>query len=323
MVLEAPPECTCISPDEAEKELQLYTKTHGYASNRQRSKKDKNGTIRKVWLWCDKSRPFIPSNFERQTGSKSTLCPFKLLLTRMDDIWMYTHVNITHNHGGSLAPVAHTAHRKRDHDTKQAIKEISRANITPGQIFTKLQEQGVDITSRDIYNERQLQKKELLAGLTPIQALVNMPENEEDWHVQYSIDSQDQVTNLFFTHKLAIELLQARPDVLLIDCTYKTNRFGMPLLHVVGKDSLNRNFSIAFCFLAGEDEETYDFGVSQIKLLYTRARSQPQVIVTDKEKALKNALTTAFPHIPQQLCVWHANQNVLLQAQKTWPYTVA
>ena len=42
-----------------------------------------------------------------------------------------------------------------------------------------------------------------------------------------------------------------------MDCTYKTNRFHMPLLDILGSTSLNRIFFAAFIFLSGKTEEDY------------------------------------------------------------------
>lgn len=41
-------------------------------------------------------------------------------------------------------------------------------------------------------------------------------------------------------------------DVILLDATYKTNRYGMPLLQTA---AMNTFFSGEFCFLGGEAEE--------------------------------------------------------------------
>ena len=42
-----------------------------------------------------------------------------------------------------------------------------------------------------------------------------------------------------------------------MDCTYKTNRFHMPLLDILGSTGLNHTFFTAFVFLSGETEEDY------------------------------------------------------------------
>ena len=45
--------------------------------------------------------------------------------------------------------------------------------------------------------------------------------NYIEWHRTYG----DIVTDLFWTHLINIEILCAFPHVLIMDCTYKTNRY--------------------------------------------------------------------------------------------------
>jgi hypothetical protein len=45
--------------------------------------------------------------------------------------------------------------------------------------------------------------------------------------------------------------------VFLLDCTYKTNRYKMPLLHIIGLLPSNSSYSITFCFMQNEQEESY------------------------------------------------------------------
>lgn len=43
---------------------------------------------------------------------------------------------------------------------------------------------------------------------------------------------------------------------------YKTNLYGMmPLLHIIGVSPPNTTFSIAFCFMQNEQEESYKWAL--------------------------------------------------------------
>jgi hypothetical protein len=37
----------------------------------------------------------------------------------------------------------------------------------------------------------------------------------------------------------------------------------------------------------------------------------PEVFVTDKEDALRNAISVRFPNATNLLCIWHINKNIL------------
>ena len=65
-----------------------------------------------------------------------------------------------------------------------------------------------------------------------------------------------------------------------MDCTYKTNKFKLSLLVVVGTTCLNTTFYISFCFMANEKLESYVWALEQLKLLFSDGVSDG-VIVTD------------------------------------------
>jgi hypothetical protein len=52
---------------------------------------------------------------------------------------------------------------------------------------------------------------------------------------------------------------------LLLDCTYKTNRFNMPLLNICGVTGNNKTPQFALCFLSSEKEEDYQWALQQFK----------------------------------------------------------
>lgn len=103
--------------------------------------------------------------------------------------------------------------------------------------------------------------------------------------------------------------MQCNPDVLLLDCTYKTNKYHMPLLDMVGVDSCQRSFCIAFAFLSGETEADYSWALEHLKSLYRR--DLPSVILTDRCLAAMNAAAISFPSSKALLCLWHVNKAIL------------
>jgi hypothetical protein len=137
-----------------------------------------------------------------------------------------------------------------------------------------------------------------------------------EWVFDLKRDSENRVQNLFFAHRKSIELLRANPDVLLMDCTYRTNKYGLPLLHIVGCTNMQSFFSAAFCFLRTEKDLDYWWALSTF--LRSTEAPRPRVFISDNEDALKSAARSVFPGVPQLLCVWHINMNVLTHAQLAW-----
>ena len=111
-------------------------------------------------------------------------------------------------------------------------------------------------------------------------------------------------------HPQSLKLFNMFNYVFFMDCTYKTNKFGMPYLNIVSLASTNQTFTVMGCFLKDEKAESYTWALEFLK---RNAKKMPKktVILTDKEAALINAITKVFPNSKHMLCKWHIEKNVL------------
>ena len=149
-------------------------------------------------------------------------------------------------------------------------------------------------------------------GQGSIQALISQL-SAEGFICQTQVDGNNRLSAIFFAHPDSVAYLQSNPDVLLLDCTYKTNKHDMPLLDMVGVDSCQRSFCIAFAFLSGESEEDYVWALEHLRSLYQR--DLPSVVLTDRCLAAMNAAAASFPSSRALLCLWHVNKAVLQHCQ--------
>jgi hypothetical protein len=117
---------------------------------------------------------------------------------------------------------------------------------------------------------------------------------------------------LFVADARSVEYLNKYSDVLLLDCTYKTNKFDMLLLDILGVDHHGNSFTIALCFLDQEITENYMKAVQHLRALF-QPGIWPSVVATDCEPALISAVLTHFPAIRTKgvLCYWHISKCVL------------
>ena len=92
--------------------------------------------------------------------------------------------------------------------------------------------------------------------MTPIQALMRILFQQAQWFVRYYPHSEP-VQRLFFAGRLSKRILKVSWEVLLLDCTYKTNHYRMPLCVISGVTSLNTSFYIGFAFLSSETYNDY------------------------------------------------------------------
>ncbi|KAI1006364.1 hypothetical protein K3495_g1858 [Podosphaera aphanis] len=125
----------------------------------------------------------------------------------------------------------------------------------------KNREHAPEVNYRDIYNINAQIYRSSQHGLSTPQAFINyLTQQRANGSVffEYSQDALGHLNYLFVADTRSIELLNESPDILPMECTYKTNKFGMPLLDILGVDNLNSSFTIGYCFLDRENEQNYD-----------------------------------------------------------------
>ncbi|XP_052627015.1 protein FAR1-RELATED SEQUENCE 5-like [Lactuca sativa] len=108
-----------------------------------------------------------------------------------------------------------------------------------------------------------------------------------------------------------------------MDATYKTNKYNLPFLEIVGVTSTNKTFSIAFAFMHNEKTSNYIWPLTCLKLTINDSFC-PRVIVTDRDLALMKACGDVFPQSNHLLCRWHIFNDITkhcrqrIKPQKTW-----
>nr|KAJ0207467.1 hypothetical protein LSAT_V11C500294190 [Lactuca sativa] len=127
----------------------------------------------------------------------------------------------------------------------------------------------------------------------------------------------NKLEDLFFAHPRSLEIWRAFPHVLLMDATYKTNKYGMPLLEIVGVTPTNMTFSIAFVYMHEEKHSNYVWALDCLKSVMEGCML-PSVIVTDRQLALMNAYSIIFPDAKGLLCRWHINNNITKKCKSCW-----
>jgi len=109
-----------------------------------------------------------------------------------------------------------------------------------------------------------------------------------------------------------------------MDCTYKTNKYKMSLLIIIGVTCLNTSFFVAFCFMKGENFGDYCWVLEALKRLYDHLDlPYSQVILFDGDKALALAILNVFGRrefgrgiVHHALCIWHINNNLTEHCKK-------
>ena len=123
---------------------------------------------------------------------------------------------------------------------------------------------------------------------------------------------------MFFAHPEAYPTIKSNPDVILIDATYKTNNYNMPLLQTVSVTCMNTVYNVCFGFMGGEGLRYYAWHMRAHEEFFDWLGITTKHRVTDLVGHLKAAITTIFHSVQQRLCLWHINKNVQGKAMKAW-----
>ncbi|XP_057444200.1 uncharacterized protein LOC130736382 [Lotus japonicus] len=89
------------------------------------------------------------------------------------------------------------------------------------------------------------------------------------------------------------------------DNTYKNNKYRISLLKMVGMTSIGFTYTIGFGYMCNEREPEVTWALQKLRGLLLREEGMPKVMVTDKDTALMNAVTTAYPTAAHLLCQFH------------------
>lgn len=236
----APADCAYGSHEEAYHALKSHGIENGYGFRLKESLPPGASVKTRYYYCCDKAGSYQSKARIRNTASRATGCSFKLVLFQKDSQWILEVKNAYHNHPPSLNPMAHNIYRRRTQAQKDTIESMSQAGIAPKQIMTALRNQDPDIlvAASDIRNERQMMRSQYLGDRMPVEALLDELSASPDWVFDVKKDSENHIQYLFFTHQKQIQLLQANPDILLMDCIYRINKYKLPLLYILGCTNL-------------------------------------------------------------------------------------
>ncbi|GKD78576.1 PKS-NRPS hybrid synthetase [Tanacetum coccineum] len=187
---------------------------------------------------------------------------------------------------------------------------MSLSGIPPRQILSTLRQQKPNLPAitRTIYNLKAKFRKYDLGNRSAISLLFEELENGGFSH-DILHNPKGYIIGLFISHPLSIKLAKVFSNTFVMDCTYKTNRYNIPLLDIIGVTCFNTSFYSGFVFLEKEDKDHYVWALSVFKKILSDS-NQPSVIISDRELALMNTIKDEFPTTTSLLCVWHIKKNV-------------
>ncbi len=298
-----------------------HAESEDYAIVFKRIKKFKLDIKCKVWIICDRERKSHECTRQnrRHDDSRHIECLFSIIVKLVDensDSWIFEVKNSQHNHAFIIVD-AHSVLRRMTM-TREIRNEIFTqmiVQITSREILFNLRlshaalphaanekanfdlinsDINLMIRSRDIYNIRAQLRRDDLRFMTSIQALMHQL-SDEDWFFVFQKNRRNQITHLFFSKKSSQFMLKTNYEVLVMNCTYKINRYKMPLFIISDQTALHKNFYVAFCFMSKKKQNDYMWILQQLRSLYAKMEiPDSTVLLTDMKKSKFKFLIQRF-----------------------------
>ncbi|KAK2383491.1 protein FAR1-RELATED SEQUENCE [Trifolium repens] len=269
----------------------------------------------KLILGCDKGGKYDSSGSSTTSASKKCNCPFKIRATpSTDGSGWKVHVKCgVHNHGLPDQYAGHPRKARLTADETKRVEDLTKCKVAPRNIVLDLKRQNPEsvVDAKIIYRKRNMLQKQERGHSTEMQHLLQWLDDAKyvTWNRRKD-DGSDVLSDIFWAHPESIKLLNLFPIVFVMDCTYKTNKYRQPLLQIIGITSTDLTFAVGFSYMESEKTDNYRWALDKLKELFSKQDIFPQVILTDRELALMNAIEIVFPHSVNMLCTWHINKNV-------------
>jgi hypothetical protein len=335
-----PPQCVYPKHDEAEAALHAWTLKHGFNVSRRRARYVLIQDVKVVWarnFECDRAGSLKNTQkiadgdrVRAKRGSKRMGCPMRISIravdkNKPDGEWGIYHTERSehHNHPASEDPSVHAAHRQRSAKTASGLAETQRVDslvvsqvavgIPPSRIHASLSlsHPHTLLTRKDIANAKQAERTRELGSETAMQALFRQMAELNFFFKNTTNPDSHRLEKLAWAHPLTAKLFKENADIVVMDCTYKTNRFDLPLLNVIAITGMNTVLPVFQAWLPGEAEPDFVWALNMLRLLMIE-NDVPlaRIILTDRDLACMKALCQVFPGIPIMVCRWHMVKNV-------------
>ncbi|XP_052732451.1 PKS-NRPS hybrid synthetase cheA-like [Vigna angularis] len=219
-------------------------------------------------------------------GTRKCECPFRLKGKSCSDGagWVLKVMCGHHNHELAETLVGYPYAGRLNTSEKSLLVDMTKSKVTPANILLTLkQNNDRNVTTiKQIYNARHAYKRSLRGSRTELQQLMMLLDRDKYIHWSRCADDSKVVTDLY----------------------------RLPLLEIVGMTSTGLTFSAAFAFLSTERQSNFTWALEKLKGLFLTSEGGPKVIVTDRDLALMNAISSVFPESYKMLCRFHILKNV-------------
>ncbi|KAF5448937.1 hypothetical protein F2P56_029428 [Juglans regia] len=286
----------------------------------QKSERGDDQSIRYVTLGCARGGKARVKSFNvaapRPTGK--TDCKARINALKVDGKMRLTTVHNTHNHG--LSPKKSRffrCNREVSETVKRVLDTNDLAGIRMNKSFGSLVVgvggfENLPFLEKDCRNYID-KARHLRLGAGGAGALrdyfLRMQYKDNGFFTSMDLSDDGRLKKVFWADPRSRAAYQYFGDVVTFDTTYLTNRYGMPFAPFVGVNHHGQSILLGAGLISSEDTETFTWLFQT--WLQCMDGIPPKAIITDQDRAMKNAIAIVFPESRHRFCLWHILKKVL------------
>ncbi len=231
--------------------------------------------------------------------------------------WHVYRFDDDHSHDllGARHTPLHRCHRNLSDADKAQVGTMHGYGFTGSSIYGFIagQSGGYDkagFTKKDMYNhisKMRLQQTVDGDAMAALHYLRGKGDNDHDFFMKYTVDLEGRLQHLFWADGNSKLDYKCFGDVVAFDTTYKKNKYNKPFVIFSGVNHHRNTIIFACALVADETEETYKW-ILRV-LLEAMNGKAPLSVITDSDKAMRNAIKVVFPKACHRLCAWHLERN--------------
>ncbi|XP_058780723.1 protein FAR1-RELATED SEQUENCE 5-like [Vicia villosa] len=269
-----------------------------------------------VTMLCERSGKYhIPlRKFKRDdTGSRKCECPFKIrgymLATKK---WKFSVICGLHNHELYSKLQGHPSVCRLKPEENTCISDMILNFVQPKNILATLKwkKPGNVSNISQVYNIWYCTNKAIRGDRNEMQQLLKLLDDNSYVSRYRTCNDRVTVRNIFWTHPNLMKLFNTFSTVLILDSTYDTNKYRLPLFEMIGVTSTKKTYSVGFAFLECEKEDNFTWALEVCQSLLKEQFEMPKEIIMDRDTALMNVVAKVFPSANALFFRYHITTNV-------------
>lgn len=232
-------------------------------------------------------------------------CESSISLTARNDCLVINNKMLSHNHEVNQELQQFYGQRRRLTTGQLAeVEDVIRMNPGNKQLKSFLQSKfNKVVTLQDIRNLKHKVKSS--GGLTDSEELYEVVKDMEGkGKIEVLIDDDGVIQMISFATKEMLSLYGQFPELILMDGTYKVNKYNYPLYIILIQDNLGRGRAVFYAFVRSETGDMMRAILSSFKNM-CQDTSKTCTVMLDKDQNEIDAIRNALPAASVLLCHFH------------------